>query len=185
MGLEQPLDLLEVQVPAGFDHLHRRARLRQAGLRQDTLIGDGPAADALDPVVSQPFGQIHQFPSHRTPHVEAGGDHLGGVGVPEPGHGAAAQHVPDPPDLGTASPADLGLFTHEGGFGLGVLHVRMRIPAVVHHVGGPVVDPLPFGLVTAGVQVAVRPRSLGTVEVSGLDRVVVWVVEQVVVHMFV
>ena len=108
-----------------------------------------------------------------------------GLGYPNRATLPTPQHVPDPADLGTAGPADLGLFTHEGGFGFGVLHVRVRVPAVVHHVVGPVVDPLPFGLVTAGVQVAVRPRTLDTVEATGLHRVVVWVVEQVVVHMFV
>ena len=134
LGPQQPFDLFEVQVPAGFDLLHRGARLRQAGLGQYPLVGDGSAADTLDLVFCQAFGQVDQFPGHGTAHVEAGGDHLGGVGVPEPGCCTPPQHVPDPADLGTASPADLGLFTHERGFGFGVLHVRVRVAAVVDHV---------------------------------------------------
>ena len=71
------------------------------------------------------------------------------------------------------------------GFGFGVFHVGVRVPAVVDHVVGPVVDPLPFPLVAAHVQVVVPRGCLDTVEVSGLDRFLVWEVEQVVVHMFV
>ena len=68
------------------------------------------------------------------------------------------------------------------GFGFGVFHVGVGVAAVMDHVVGPVVDPLPFPLVAAHVQVVVSPC---TANGAGLDRFLVREVEQVVVHMFV
>jgi len=71
MGLEDPLDRFEVQVPAPFDDFHRRARLCQAGFRQRPLIRDGTVPDTLDLVVCQPFGQIHEVAGGGAAHIEA------------------------------------------------------------------------------------------------------------------
>ena len=90
LGLEHPFDLSEVQVPAGFDLVGRGACFGQPGLGQYAFVGDGAAAEPLDLVVSQPFGEIDQFPGGGAADVEAGGDHPGGAGVPEPGCGAPA-----------------------------------------------------------------------------------------------
>ena len=51
MGLEDPLDRLEVQVPAAFDDFRRCTRLCQAGFGERPLIGDSAASDTLDSVV--------------------------------------------------------------------------------------------------------------------------------------
>ena len=72
--------------------------------------------------------------------------------------------------------ADLGFGSDHAGFGLGVFHIRKPIAGAVHHMGGPVVDPLPLLLVAADEHV-VRLLGSRTVTKAGLDRVVVRVVE--------
>ena len=90
-------------------------------------------------MVSQTLRQIHQITGDRPVRVETGRDHLCGVAVPQPGRGAPPQHVFDPPELVASGPADLGFGPDQAGFCFGVLHVRVPVPAAVHHVGGPVV----------------------------------------------
>ena len=90
-----------------------------------------------------------------------------------------------PQDLAASGPADVCLLAYQGGFGLGVLHLGMRITGAADHVVGPVVDPLPLPLVVGHERVEGRPISRDGERVGGLDRVLVYEFEQVFVHMFV